>query len=167
MARTALRSCIEIVEAQARTYARSPEHDRLARVHFHVNNRLTTTAGKAFAGPGPRQGRIELSGSIFRDRDNTDEELMNTILHELAHIAAPNGAKHGPAWKSMARLLGCDATRCHTMECKARAPLQTFIFHCSVCGHRFDIQGRRIPNMKRKGHRGCAGSSLILEGLTM
>ncbi len=44
------------------------------------------------------------------------EEIVNTILHEIAHaIAGPNHG-HDEAWKAIARRIGCTAKRCHHVD---------------------------------------------------
>ena len=44
------------------------------------------------------------------------EDIQDTILHEIAHAIV--GPKHGhdKVWKVMASKLGCSAKRCHTLE---------------------------------------------------
>ena len=43
-------------------------------------------------------------------------EIVNTILHEVAHAIV--GPKHGhdAVWKTAARLIGCTAERCHRVQ---------------------------------------------------
>jgi hypothetical protein len=36
----------------------------------------------------------------------SEDEVRDTVLHEIAHALTP-GAKHGPIWKAAARRLGC------------------------------------------------------------
>ena len=43
-------------------------------------------------------------------------QIEDTILHEIAHAMAGRAAGHGPAWKAVARSIGCSAERCHTVE---------------------------------------------------
>lgn len=40
----------------------------------------------------------------------SDEEILDTVLHELAHVLAGPRAKHGPEWKKWARELGAQPT---------------------------------------------------------
>ena len=37
---------------------------------------------------------------------NSEEELRDTVLHEIAHAIAGISAGHGPEWKSVARRIG-------------------------------------------------------------
>jgi predicted SprT family Zn-dependent metalloprotease len=42
----------------------------------------------------------------------SEEEIRNTVLHEIAHAKAGRKAGHGPVWKAHARKLGIPAERC-------------------------------------------------------
>jgi len=42
----------------------------------------------------------------------SSEQLTDTILHEIAHALAGPAAKHGPAWKAIARRLGATPKSC-------------------------------------------------------
>jgi predicted SprT family Zn-dependent metalloprotease len=44
---------------------------------------------------------------------NTEAEVRDTILHEIAHALCP-GDNHGPAWRAMCRQIGAKPTRCYT-----------------------------------------------------
>ncbi len=57
-----------------------------------------------------RSKRITLSRPIALL--NTEEAAEDTLLHEIAHALAGPKAHHGPAWKAVARSIGCTATRC-------------------------------------------------------
>ena len=43
---------------------------------------------------------------------NTDEEVVGTILHEIAHAIAGSAAGHGPIWQAVAKGLGAAPERC-------------------------------------------------------
>ena len=50
-----------------------------------------------------------------------EDMYLDTIPHEIAHIVTRflHGSKvssHGPEWKRIARALGCNGKRCHSME---------------------------------------------------
>lgn len=47
---------------------------------------------------------------------NDEEEVRETILHEIAHALAPRGAGHNAAWRAVARSIGCNAKRCYGDE---------------------------------------------------
>ncbi len=45
-----------------------------------------------------------------------DDEVDDTILHEIAHALVGPAQGHGPAWQAKAREIGCSARRCHEVE---------------------------------------------------
>jgi predicted SprT family Zn-dependent metalloprotease len=47
---------------------------------------------------------------------NPEEEVRDTILHEIAHALAPRGSGHGPAWRALAISIGCNGQRCYGRE---------------------------------------------------
>jgi hypothetical protein len=63
---------------------------------------------------GPK--KIELS--IYHLKDS-DEDVKETILHEIAHAIAGFAAKHGPVWKACCIRIGAKPQRCgeaHLMQ---------------------------------------------------
>ena len=45
-----------------------------------------------------------------------ESQVRNIALHEIAHVLAGHDAGHGPAWRRVARMIGCTATRMHANE---------------------------------------------------
>lgn len=77
-----------------------------------LNNRLKTTAGRAFL----EEGYIDLSTELFWEY--TDRFTQDTIPHELAHIAAYRlygDEGHGKGWYSVINTLDINTTRLHNM----------------------------------------------------
>lgn len=56
--------------------------------------------------------QIGLSRHYVASENARKENILNTILHEIAHVLAGPKAKHGPKWVAKAREIGCDAQRC-------------------------------------------------------
>jgi predicted SprT family Zn-dependent metalloprotease len=54
---------------------------------------------------------IRLNKSFARTVEHAT--LIDTILHEVAHMKAGEGANHGPAWKKIAKEIGCSGTVSH------------------------------------------------------
>jgi len=67
---------------------------------------------------------------------NTEAIVRNVILHEIAHAVAGHDAGHGPAWKQVARSLGCDGERCYdsSRTLVAKKAEQRYIGTCPNCG---------------------------------
>ena len=80
----------------------------LNKITFKVNPRLTSVVGRATIS-GSDFGLIEISLPVA-ERNNLMGDLVDTILHEIAHILEPD-AGHGLAWKLIARKIGCTAER--------------------------------------------------------
>lgn len=60
----------------------------------------------------------------------TEEQVMNTLLHEVAHALAGHAAGHGPEWVRIAKSIGCNGSRTHA---NATAPKKWAIM-CPTCG---------------------------------
>ena len=78
----------------------------------------------------------------------TDEQVRNTLLHEVAHAMTGHGAGHGPQWRRIARMIGCDAERTHsneTVEGRYKAV-------CDRCGVEVRRAHRLSPAMKQGRH---------------
>lgn len=84
---------------------------------------------------------------------NEEEQVKDTILHEIAHVlAGPESKAHGLVWKHMAQTVGCSSNRCYgpnVAEPKAkwrgecpcgevikRQRRKRGLFH-TICGGRF------------------------------
>jgi SprT protein len=79
-----------------------------------LNNRLKTTAGRAFIEENPQ--KIDLSTDLFCQY--TDHMIVDTIPHELAHLVAytiHGDPGHGKGWYSVLKQMGIQTTRCHSM----------------------------------------------------
>lgn len=77
---------------------------------------------------------------------NTDEEVMDTILHEIAHALTP-GAGHKHRWKAKCVELGARPNRC---SIKGTLPKGKYRYGCGECGY------IRTYHRKPKIQRACA-----------
>lgn len=101
------------------------------------NNRLTTTAGRAFQ----RSGRVELNPTLMA---RAPDQLLGVLVHEAAHIAAFRlfGASipaHGRHWRSLMRLAGHVPDVTHRIPVRdVRAARRRFVYLrvCERCGDR-------------------------------
>lgn len=73
------------------------------------------------------------------------ENILNTVLHEIAHALAGPMAKHGPLWVAKCREIGYDKpTRCGTAPHPAREQRKEFNLICPSC---------QVTVLTKKGHR--------------
>jgi len=73
--------------------------------------------------------RIELSRYLVRDND--EQAVRETMLHEIAHALAGPAAGHGPRWKAVCRHIGARPER---IDCRATMPEGDWRATCSHCG---------------------------------
>jgi predicted SprT family Zn-dependent metalloprotease len=113
------------------------------RVEVAWNDRLTTTAGRAFQ----KRGRIELNPTVLA---RAPDQLAMVLVHEAAHIAAfrlfgANIPAHGRHWRSLMRLAGHEPAVTHDIPvddlrpaASARRRRASFVYLrvCDACGDR-------------------------------
>ena len=96
-------------------------------------------------------GEIGISRWVL---DAPEGEVLDTLLHEIAHVLAPHDHGHGPQWQTAAKRIGADPTPYYSEKMVACAPPPPYQIICPKCGvigtrHRqaMDLAGRR--------HRAC------------
>lgn len=82
--------------------------------------------------------RIELS--VHFVVANGEEEIRETILHEIAHALAGQKAGHGAAWKAVCRRIGCKPERCDNGT--AVMPAGRWHAACPGCGKQYSRHRR-------------------------
>lgn len=65
---------------------------------------------------------------------NGEQEVRDTILHEIAHALAPR-AGHGPKWRAICRQIGAEPKRCYDEKAvvvppQMPAPYRMGCLHC-------------------------------------
>lgn len=120
-----------------------------AKVFVVWNNRMRTTAGRAFW----PEAKIELNPKL---RDIDESQVEQTLLHELAHLVAyaRSGrrriAPHGMEWRQACADLGIGGERAtHSLPLPGRTMERKWRYSCPACGEGFD----RVRKMKR--YAGC------------
>lgn len=80
----------------------------------------------------------------------SDDEIRETMLHEIAHALAGHAAGHGPRWQAEARKLGIKGDRC---KATSAAPEKSVKGWCPVC-EKVAMQQHRLP-LRVYWHAGC------------
>ena len=92
-------------------------------------------------------GIIKLSVEITQI--HSDEEVRDTILHEIAHGLTP-GHHHDYVWQRKATEIGCSGSRCFDV-CEGlkevRLQKAKYIATCKLCGHVFSTT--RLPKREQ------------------
>jgi predicted SprT family Zn-dependent metalloprotease len=83
---------------------------------------------------------------------NSEAEVRNTILHEIAHALVGPNHGHDRVWKAKAMELGCNGSRC--CDRSVVAPSTKWIAECPGCRRVVRRHRRRIASCGR-----CSGES--------
>ena len=136
-----------------------------------ISGRLTKAGGYAEIG----RNRITLSRPLLSRLENRSK-VRNTILHELAHLAAPpyqpneysNWRMHHAEWRRVCKLIGGDGKRCHTMETEPTRKRDGWAkAMCDRCKVKMEIGPVRVKRMLKGTkymHAGCGGKAVLAEG---
>lgn len=77
---------------------------------------------------------------------NSESEVMNTILHEIAHALVGQGHGHSRIWKRKAVAIGCSGKSSYNTK-DVNQPEGKIILECKNCGklvhHYKKIRGKR------------------------
>jgi predicted SprT family Zn-dependent metalloprotease len=126
-------------------------------VRIEWNERLTTTAGRAFV----RAGRVELNPTLLA---RAADQLPIVLVHEVAHVATfrlfGNVAAHGRHWRSLMRLAGHAPEVTHKIPLRGlRRPRRRLVYLrvCDDCGHRV-----LLPAMRYGRCQGCSARDAFL-----
>jgi SprT protein len=112
-----------------------------------------TTAGMAYF----RRRAIGLGAAVV----TTPERLVDTIVHEYAHLLAfarkgPGGRGHGAAWIQAMVDLGAEPRVRHTYEVARNSARQIVTYRCVRCGTPISRK-RRLPRGAKYVHARCGG----------
>ena len=90
---------------------------------FVFNNRKS-----AFGLCSYRKKTIELSRPLTEIE--TEEQILDTIRHEIAHALAGPEAKHGPMWKVQCLKVGCSYERAGSLSEGVKEPNPKYVMIC-------------------------------------
>jgi predicted SprT family Zn-dependent metalloprotease len=114
---------------------------------FNANVRR---AGVCFYPHAGEPGRIELS-IHFAER-NTDDEVRDTILHEIAHALVGPGHGHDAVWRAKCLQVGAKPEACYGEEIEM--PRGRWRAQCPTCKAQYD-RHRRPARMTGWSCRPC------------
>lgn len=97
-------------------------------------DRSRLRAGQCKVWPGKAGGRITLSAH-FVDL-NSEAEILDTILHEIAHALVGIGHGHDKVWQAKCREIGARPERCFD-NASVKMPQGRWVAECPGCGQRF------------------------------
>jgi predicted SprT family Zn-dependent metalloprotease len=83
---------------------------------------------------------------------NVEEQVKQTILHEIAHALTP-GHNHDEVWKATAVRLGDTGERCYRNE-EVTIPEAKHVYACSGCGFKYE-RIKRIKGYIHHYHPAC------------
>jgi predicted SprT family Zn-dependent metalloprotease len=111
-------------------------------------NRRKRDLGICYAPHRGRPGRIELS--IYFVHKNSEAEIRDTILHEIAHALVGQEHGHDNVWKAKCMEIGATPKRCG----KAEMPMGNWRATCPGCQTKFH-RHRRPKRMTGCYCRAC------------
>ena len=76
-----------------------------------------------------RKKQISLSRELVQL--NTENDVVDVILHEIAHAIVGAGNGHNNIWRNKAIEIGCDGCRCYGNEVKT--PKGKYQYQCPNC----------------------------------
>jgi predicted SprT family Zn-dependent metalloprotease len=142
-----------------------PEAKRLALLHMvlHGLNGWTFRFDNAKTRVGVCRFDERVIGlSRHYVRANDEDEVKDTILHEIAHALAGPQAGHGPRWKKIARELGCAPVRCTNASIDVHPRYTLWCTRCDTVLRHYHRQPRRDYASGRFRHTRCGGNALSL-----
>jgi predicted SprT family Zn-dependent metalloprotease len=125
---------MQLAEAEKLAIALMQRHGLLPQWKFAFDR-----AVRRFGCCNERKKLITLSARLTEL--NSEYEVRDTILHEIAHALVGVRAKHGRKWRQMASLVGCNARSCYGDE--VRQPPGKFIGRCPTCGYEIHRSRRK------------------------
>ena len=117
---------------------------------IHLNHVKLTNRTLSF-GTANSVGVLTLSKKLFVGLTGEENyhQLIDTILHELAHLSAGIYAEHGPKWKKACIALGAipEATSLMTKEMK-KTSYKYDLYMITSCGERVKFKSTRTKHKK-------------------
>ena len=99
--------------------------------------------------------------SVYFVMSNHEDEVNDTILHEIAHALVGikrvpgrcNVVAHGHEWRAMCRQIGANPKRC--CDSMVTMPKGRYVAYCPNCGQEFRKYRLRVKNIKMRWCAKC------------
>lgn len=134
----------------------------LLRVHgltakgwqFEIHHSSKRVCGKCIFRAYPPKKKVVLYRTYLKH--NPDDQIINTIKHEIAHALAYEkygraGGGHGAAWREMCAVVGIKPER---LNYNAKRLEKRYIAICGHCGRQFQLD-KRPSSRRRYNCRAC------------
>jgi predicted SprT family Zn-dependent metalloprotease len=79
---------------------------------------------------------------------NDEEQVKDTILHEIAHAIVGRGNGHGQKWKEVCIRIGAKPERCYSSE-DTSTPELKYYAKCGACGTEHQKARLKYKNARR------------------
>jgi len=103
-----------------------------------------------------RTKEITISGYLLPHVEN-DADVVDTILHEIAHALVGHSHGHNYVWKAKARELGCRPERCGSHKIKDRSKLNEKYKWVGECPNGHTVKRHKLT--KKGRNSSCAQCS--------
>ena len=132
------------------------------------NSRMTTTAGycryKRDLAGNKTPARIDLSLKLFKSNDFPEDEIRETLIHEMVHaylIHKHNESGHSARFqRMMTEITGVRKNhRCHNYDTSGVKRVAKWAVTCTKCGYSHPY--KRKPKYGIYTHRGCGGQMTV------
>lgn len=90
---------------------------------------------------------------------NDRPEVLDTILHEIAHIKAGLNNGHNHIWKKWCRTVGARPQRCYDVG-QVNVVAAKYLIVCKACDNVIGQRMRRMRDIKRRYCKKCGPQSM-------
>lgn len=130
------------------------------KVKLVLNNRMRTTIGRVYY----KTGELHLNKRLL---DDNPSEIVNTIVHELAHFVdfyKYGNHGHGKTWARIMKILGLKPTRCHSLDVsKYKREQKPVAYAKCECRRNIKIKKRRYQKIVKGTNYRCRRCKSILQ----
>jgi predicted SprT family Zn-dependent metalloprotease len=99
--------------------------------NFKINYRKKRSLGTCYVS----KKIITLSNWFIFHKESTESDIIDTLLHEIAHAICPNDG-HGKEWRKIALSMGCTGEVRGNFEIEG---VSKYIAICSKCGEKHGL----------------------------